>query len=45
LEIEADNDGVAGSYTQNRQRKYQEFYFKDWTTMNLLLGLNQKITK
>jgi hypothetical protein len=32
LEIEAEIAGVAGSYDQNRQRKYQEFYIKDWTT-------------
>ena len=30
---------VAGSYAQNRQRKYQEFNIKDWNTMYLLLVL------
>jgi hypothetical protein len=35
--MEADIAGIAGCYTQNRQRKYQEFYSKDWTTMCLLL--------
>jgi hypothetical protein len=29
FEIEAEIAGVAGSYAQNRQRKYQEFYSKD----------------
>jgi hypothetical protein len=39
FEIEAEIAGVAGSYAQNRQRKYQEFYSKDWTTTCLLLVL------
>jgi hypothetical protein len=37
FEIEAEIAGVAGSYAQNRQRKYQEFYIEDWTTTYLLL--------
>jgi hypothetical protein len=37
FEIEAEIAGLAGSYDQNRHRKYQEFCIKDWTTMYLLL--------
>ncbi len=39
FENETDIAGVAGSYAQNRQRKYQEFNIKDWNTMYLLLVL------
>ncbi len=37
FEIEADITDAAGTYAQNRQRKYQELYIKDWTTMYMLL--------
>jgi hypothetical protein len=30
---------IISVHAQNRQRKYQEFYFKDWTTIYLLLLL------
>ena len=39
FENETDIAGVAGSYAQNRQRKYQESNIKDWNTMYLLLVL------
>ena len=39
FENETDIAGVAGSYAQNRQLKYQESNIKDWNTMYLLLVL------
>jgi hypothetical protein len=39
FEIEAEIAGLAGSFAQNRQREYQEFYVKDWTAIYLLLVL------
>ncbi len=38
FEIETDITEVAGSYAQNRQRKYQEFYINVWTSRYLLLN-------
>jgi hypothetical protein len=37
VQIEAEIIGIAGSYVENRQQKYEPFFSKDWAKLFLLL--------
>jgi hypothetical protein len=37
FKIELGIEGAAGHYAENRQQKYQEFYIKNRSSMNLFL--------
>jgi hypothetical protein len=39
VQIAAEIVGIAGSYVENRQQKYEPFFSKDWAKLFLLLVL------